>query len=103
MAFHVAKSFGIPNKIFQIHCSSPSRAPDNQQDTMNSLDGFDALEQMAPLEVVKGRAVAQGKNECDVADFLTDDDDDEVVIFLTEARVVPSTGFSFAATHAPAK
>ncbi|CDF39906.1 unnamed protein product [Chondrus crispus] len=39
---------------------------------------------MASLEAVEGSAAAQGNDECDIEDFLTDDDEDDVVTFPTE-------------------
>ena len=67
-----------------MRCSSPSRAPVNPQDERHSLDDFDAFEPMAPLEAVKGIAAAHPNDECDIVDFLMDDEEDDVLIFLTE-------------------
>ena len=74
----------VRNALCQMPCSSPSRAPVNPQDDRDSLEDFDALEPMAPLDTVECIAAAHVNDECDIADFLTDDDEDDVVIFLTE-------------------
>ena len=74
----------VKNALCQMRCSSPSRALVNRQDDRDPLDDFDALEPMELLETVECIATAHVNDECDIADFLTDDDEDDVVIFLTE-------------------
>ncbi|CDF32696.1 unnamed protein product [Chondrus crispus] len=69
----------VCNALCRMRCSSPSRALVNPQDDMDSLDDFGALKPMASLEAVEGSAAAQGNDECDIEDFLTDDDEDDVI------------------------